>query len=115
MTLEVGQFMRSTKPLRTALRQRLDKFQCEVEASQVSTSQEALAKINKKVYHFKKKGNKGQFNFNQTVEDHIDAANWPLQVMWILEKRLQSLIRTRRLSGSGRNTSASQTVQTGGV
>ena len=45
-----------------------------MEASQASTSQEVLAKINKKAYHFKKKGNEVQFTFNSTVEDHINAA-----------------------------------------
>jgi len=53
---------------------RLDKFQRDVEASQANTSQEVLAKINKKAYHFKRKGNEAQFSFNTTVEDHIDAA-----------------------------------------
>ena len=35
---------------------RLDKLQRKMEASQASTSQEVMAKINKKGYHFKKKG-----------------------------------------------------------
>jgi len=38
---------------------RLDKFQCDV---QTSTSLEVLAKISKKAYHFKRKGNEVQFN-----------------------------------------------------
>jgi len=68
-------------PLRTALRQ----ISQPDEASQASTSQEVLAEINKKGYNFKRKGSKAQFNFNVTVEDHIDAAKrpWPLRVMQI--------------------------------
>ena len=60
---------------------KLDKLQCEVEASQASTSQEVMAKMNKKAYHFKKKGNEAQFIFNSTVEDHIDAAKKTLGKM----------------------------------
>ena len=60
---------------------KLDKLQREVEASQASTSQEVMAKMNKKAYHFKKKGNEAQFIFNSMVEDHIDAAKKTLGKM----------------------------------
>ena len=53
---------------------RMDKMQNEVEASQAPSSQEVMAKISKKVSHFKHTGNEDQFNFNSTVEDHLDAA-----------------------------------------
>ena len=51
-----------------------DKFQRELQASQASTLQEVMAKINKKAYHFKEKSNESQFTFNSMVEDHIDVA-----------------------------------------
>ena len=60
---------------------KLDKLQCELESSQDSTSQEVMAKMNKKAYHFKKKGNEAQFIFNSTVEDHINAAKKTLGKM----------------------------------
>ena len=83
-----------------------------------STSQEVMVKMNKKAYHFKKKGNEAQFIFNSTVEDHIDAAKKILGKVApnsdadkaALEKATTEL--DQRPSGSGRNTSASRTIQT---
>jgi len=59
----------------------LDKFQCNTETSQTSSSQELFVKLNKKSYQFKKKGNKAWFNFICSVEDYIDAAKNSLAKM----------------------------------
>jgi len=45
-----------------------------MEVCQASSSQKMLAKLNKKSYQFKMKGNKAQFTFNCSIEEHINTA-----------------------------------------
>ena len=52
----------------------MDELQRKVTASQESSSHEVVAKLQKRTYQFKKKGNEAQFTFNTTVEEHIEAA-----------------------------------------
>ena len=48
-------------------------------ANQSSSSQDAMAKLNKRSYQFKRKGNKAQFTFNESVDEHIDTAKRQLE------------------------------------
>jgi len=62
MALEADQFLQLMNAITAGIEAnfsaRFDySFQHNVEASQASTSQEILAKINKKACHFKRKGN----------------------------------------------------------
>ena len=53
----------------------------EVAANQASSSQEVMAKLSKRPYQFKKKGNEAQFIFNETVDEKIDAAKRQLELV----------------------------------
>ena len=50
------------------------KLQHDAVAGQENLSQEVVKKLNRQVHQFQKKGNEAQFNFNASIEDHIDAA-----------------------------------------
>ena len=47
--------------------------------NQESSSQEVVQKLNKRAYHFQKKANEAQFNFNSTLEDHISTVKKELK------------------------------------
>ena len=60
----------------------LDKLQQELAATaanQSSSSRDVMAKLNKRSYQFKRKGNEAQFSFNESVDEHIDAAKRQLE------------------------------------
>ena len=84
MSLEADQFtqlMDKMAGIEAKVTSMLDKFQHDMVASQASSSQEVLAKLNKKAYQFKKKGNEAQFTFNCAVEDQINAVKKSLAKM----------------------------------
>ena len=60
--------------LSSKLSSKLEKLQKEVTSGQESASQEVVKKIEKRTYQFHRKGNKEQFRFNASVEEHMEAA-----------------------------------------
>ena len=61
-----------------------------------------MAKLNKRAYQFKRKGNKVQFTINESVDERIDAAKRQLDhVPTTDEAARQALKKSSRRAGSG--------------
>ena len=69
----------SREELKLDFSSQISKLQQDVTATQESSSQEVVNKLNKRAYQFQKKGNEAQFIFNSSVEDHISAAKKELK------------------------------------
>ena len=69
----------SGEELKSDFSSQISKLQQDVTATQESSSQEVVKKLNKRAYQFQKKGNEAQFIFNSSVEDHISAAKKELK------------------------------------
>ena len=64
----------SKQEMQEELSSRLEKLQKEVTSGHESASQEVVKKIEKRLYHFRRKGNEEQFKFKATVEEHMGVA-----------------------------------------
>ena len=72
---EMMDTIRSTQwELKADFTEQISKLKREVTAGQESSSQEVVKKLNKRTYHFQRKGNEAQYLFNSSVEDHLESA-----------------------------------------
>ena len=59
--------------LKADFTKQISKLKREVTVEQESSSQEVVKKLNKRTYHFQRKGNEAQYLFNSSVEDHLES------------------------------------------
>lgn len=87
---------------------KLEKLQKEVTSGQENTSREVVKKIEKHTYQFHRKGNKEQFRFNASVEEHMKAAKELWKLTTTNEGQKAKVHRTAQHLDKGTKTIAVQ-------
>ena len=62
-------------------------------AGQESSEEEVVSKLKQRAYSFRRKGHEARFNFNSTVEEHMQAAKQELKKLTPTEAKDQEAAR----------------------
>ena len=75
----------------------MEELRRNVTASQEIASEEVVTKLKQRTYQFRKKGNEAQFQFNSSVEDHVQSAKRELAKLTPTDASDQASVRRATL------------------
>ena len=71
----------------------MDELRRKLTASQEDASEEVVTKLKQRSYQFRRKGNEAQFQFNSSVEDHVQSAKREIAKLTPTDAKDQASVR----------------------